>query len=738
MAARSKEFQRRLDAALDDPNLATALHRALSTFRVRRDAAFAGLDFDAMRADLHQRKADAIERLPELIEQFTQQAEAVGAVVHLARTPDDACRIIGELAKERGVKLAVKSKSMATEEIKLNDHLEKQGVHAVETDLGEWIIQLAGEHPSHLIAPAIHKTREEIAQIFSKKLKIKHVPDDPQQLVKIARERLRQSFIDAGMGITGANVAIADTGTIAIVTNEGNSRLVSTLPPLHVAVLGVEKIVPSIDDAVAMLKLLPRSGTAQKITSYVSFITGPSRSSDIELIPVIGVHGPKEMHVVLLDNGRLATREDPELLDTLYCIRCGACSNVCPPYQVVGGHLFGYIYTGPIGLPLTAIHHGLGNAADPQSLCVSCNACETVCPAQIPIPRLILTVRSRVTEEFGLQRAKEEAFERWTEPEVGDRWVRRASLAARFVAGKDGYIEKVPLQGKLTKDRHLVAPARKPLRDTVDRIIQAGRQSGYRLPESHAKGLKVAYFPGCLTDRVLPEMGAATVRVLQACGCDVSFPHEQHCCGLVNLNSGDRRRGRIMAEQTITMLERVEADWIVTNSTSCFAAMTQDYRALFGDSAEWRERAARQARRLIDVTAFLDQIAKIGPLEWGIAGPRVTYHDSCQSHNALGIHDAPRRVITEVLGLELTEMHDSSVCCGFGGSFSTDYPALSAVIAGRKLDNAAATTADVIVADNPGCLMQIRGALHARRSPMRALHLVELIDERMQARATKA
>ncbi len=732
MPARSKDFQRRLDAAIDDPNLATALHRALSTFRDRRAAAFADLDFDSMRADMHRRKADAIERLPELIEQFTREAEAVGTVVHLARTPDDACRIIGDLAKERRVKLAVKSKSMATEEIKLNDHLEKQGVRTVETDLGEWIIQLAGEHPSHLIAPAIHKTREEVAQIFSKKLKIKKVSDDPKEMVKIARERLRQSFIDADMGITGANVAIADTGTIAIVTNEGNGRLVSTLPPIHVAVLGVEKIVPTIDDAVAMLKLLPRSGTAQKITSYVSFVTGPSRTSDIELVPVMGVHGPKEMHIVLLDNGRLAAREDPELLDTLYCIRCGACSNVCPPYQVVGGHLFGHIYTGPIGLPLTAIHHGLRNVADPQSLCVSCNACATVCPVEIPIPQLILNVRSRVTEEFGLQRMKEEAFERWTEPEEGDRWVRRASLAARPVTGKDGFIEKIPLQGKLTKGRHLIAPARRPLRDKVERIIHYGATNGYRIPESKAIGLKVAYFPGCLTDRVLPEMGAATIRVLQGCGCEVSFPHDQHCCGLVNLNSGDRKRAKIMAEQTIDMLEQVEADWIVTNSTSCFAAMVQDYQSLFAGEPEWRDRASRQAKRLIDITAFLDQVAKVEPMKWTKPGPRVTYHDSCQSHNALGIHDAPRRIITEVLGLELVEMHDSSVCCGFGGSFSTDYPAVSAIIAGRKLDNASDTAAGVIVADNPGCIMQIRGALHARKSPMRAVHLVELIDERMR------
>jgi iron-sulfur cluster protein len=731
MPARSKEFQRRLDAAVDDPNLATALQRALSTFNERRTAAFAHLDFQAMRSDMHRRKVDAINRLPELIEQFTQQAEAVGAVVHLAKTPEDACRIIADLAAERKIKLAVKSKSMATEEIRLNDYLDKRGIDAVETDLGEWIIQLAGEHPSHLIAPAIHKTREEVAQIFSKKLKIKKVSDDPKEMVKIARARLRQSFIDAGMGITGANVAIADTGTIGIVTNEGNERFVATLPPIHVAVLGVEKIVPSIDDAVALLKLLPRSGTAQQITSYVSFITGPSRSSDIELVSVVGVHGPKEMHIVLLDNGRMEARLDPELLDTLYCIRCGACSNVCPPYQVVGGHSFGYIYTGPIGLPLTAIHHGLGNAADPQSLCLSCNACAMVCPAEIPIPQLIMNVRSRVTEKFGLPRIKEEAFERWTDPVEGDRWVRRAALAAAPLKDSDGFIEKIPFQKKLTEGRHLIAPPRKPLRDRAARIIREGAKGGRRFADSKATGLRVAYFPGCLTDRVLPEMGAATIRVLQACGCEVSFPKAQHCCGLVALNSGDRPRGRVMAEQTIEMLETVQADWIVTNSTSCYAAMAQDYQQLFADSPGWQERAATQARRLIDVTTFLDQVAQLGPETWSMPGPRVTYHDACQSHNALGIREAPRRLITEVLGLELTEMHDSSVCCGFGGSFSTDYPAISAIIAGRKLDNAGRTEADVIVADNPGCLMQIRGALHARHSPQRALHLVELIDERL-------
>ena len=423
MPARSPRFQQRLDAALDDKNLALALHRALSTFRDRRAAAFAQTDFPALRAELHRVKADAIANLPELIAQFTEQAEAVGAVVHLARDADEACRIIGDLATERGVTLAVKSKSMATEEIRLNAALAERGVKAVETDLGEWILQLAGEHPSHLIAPVIHKTREEIAAIISDALGLE-LPADPQTLVAVARQELRRAFIEAGMGISGANFAIAETGTIGIVTNEGNADLVTTLPPIHVAVFGVEKIVPRLDDAATILKLLPRSGTAQQITSYVSLITGPSRSADIELVPVVGVHGPKELHLVLLDNGRMAAREDPELRETLHCIRCGACSNVCPPYQIVGGHLFGYIYTGPIGLPLTALHHGLNNAADPQSLCVSCNACATVCPAEIPIPQLILNVRSRVWEQLGPQQPKGMVFKQWTEPERGQRWAR--------------------------------------------------------------------------------------------------------------------------------------------------------------------------------------------------------------------------------------------------------------------------------------------------------------------------
>src|SRR5256885_1030639 len=361
------------------------------------------IDWTGLRADLTERKAKAVDDMPELVERFTREAEAVGAKVYRAVDAEEARRIVTAICRAKKAKLVVKSKSMATEEIGLTDHLESQGIHAVETDLGEWIIQLAGERPSHLIAPAIHKTREEVPELFSKV--VGHpVADDIASLVAVARKELRQSFIDADIGITGGNALIADTGTLMLVTNEGNADLATTLPAVHIAVVGIEKIVPTIDDAIAIVKLLARSGTGQKITSYTQFITGPSRSADIELKAQIGVHGPKELHFVLLDNGRTAMRDDPFARDALRCIRCGACSNVCPSYQEVGGHVFGHIYTGPIGLVVSPWHHGIDSVAHEQALCMGCNACDTVCPVSIPLASLITDVRAKAVERPGIRR----------------------------------------------------------------------------------------------------------------------------------------------------------------------------------------------------------------------------------------------------------------------------------------------------------------------------------------------
>src|SRR5437879_10514078 len=289
----------------------------------RRVARMKEIDWPALRDDLTKRKRRAIDDLPALIDRCTKEAEAVGAKVYRAVDAEEARGMITAMRRANKAMLVVKSKSMATEEIGLTDHLESQGIHAVETDLGEWIIQLAGERPSHLIAPAIHKTREEIAALFAKV--VGHpVSDDTASLVAVARDELRGSFLKADVGITGGNILIAETGTLVLVTNEGNADLATSLPAVHIAVVGVEKVVPSLDDAAAVLKLLARSATGQKISTYTQFITGPSRSADIELKTQIGVHGPKELHFVLIDNGRTAMREDPAFSEALRCIKCGA------------------------------------------------------------------------------------------------------------------------------------------------------------------------------------------------------------------------------------------------------------------------------------------------------------------------------------------------------------------------------------------------------------------------------
>ncbi len=727
MTASKADFKRRLDRALGSRKLQTALDRALTTLGDRRDEAVAQIDWPALRDDLTERRRAAVDRMPELIERFTREAEAVGARVYRAPDAAEARRVVAALCRAKNVKLAVKSKSMATEEIHLNEHLEREGIRVVETDLGEWIIQLAQKHgqtherPSHLIAPAIHKTREEIAELFSKETG-RAVPPDVGELVKVARERLREAFLCADVGITGGNALIAETGTLMLVTNEGNADLATSLPPAHIAVVGVDKLVPSLDDAVAMLKLLPRSGTGQKITSYVQFITGPSRSADIEMALAVGVHGPKELHLVLLDNGRTAMREDEHFRGALRCIRCGACSTVCPSYRVVGGHVFGHIYTGPIGLVLSPWHHGIDSVAYEQSMCLGCNACDTVCPVEIPLAALISEVRAKAVERTGMPMAKRVAFRMWSTRDGLDRlfsWA--AALQGPFVS--DGVV-RPPLLGTLTREKSLPRVAERPLHFRAREITTTNPQ---------APVARVALFPSCLVDRLLPEVGYAAARVLQALGAEVHLAYADGCCGLPHLNSGDRAHAREMAQRAIDRLETVDAEWISSPSASCAITISDDYLRLL--KGEWRERAARVAAKIKPFTRLADELQRRSGIRGRPLGVRATYHDACQSANVLGVHDEPRRLLAELAGVEVVEMAESSVCCGFGGSFSFDYPAVATRILDRKLANAEATGTDLIIMDNPGCLTHLRGGLHARGKAVRTAHLAEVLWEALRDRS---
>jgi L-lactate dehydrogenase complex protein LldF len=716
-----KPFKHRLAEALAAPELETALDRSLPGLAARRRESLAGQDFAAQQRELRDLRADHVQRMPGLLDEFIRNAEAADAVVHRAEDAAAAGAIVTRIARQAGATLAVKSKSMTTEEIDLGAHLEAAGVTTIETDLGEYIIQLAGEAPSHILVPALHKTREQMAELFRKKTG-KEVKSDRESLVAFARDELRQTFIDAGIGITGANLAIADTGTIVIVTNEGNDRLVSSLPPVHVVVVGIEKVVASLADAAAVLPLLTRSATGQKISTYVSYITGPSRSSDVEFTPTLGAHGPKEVHIVLVDNGRSAMRADPDFAAALRCIKCGACANVCPPYRIVGGHPFGYVYAGPIGLVVTPFHHGLEHIAEAQSLCAGCSACATVCPVGIPLPDLIneVRVRANAQKSGGLKRR---AVRAWQD---GAGAARLAGRLLAGVAGRKGFLPNLPIPRLGTRWRRLPAPARRTFAARTDDL--AADPSSPRIP-GVAVNATVAYFPGCITDRLYPAMGEAVVRVLRACGATLVFPNLPACCGLPAINAGDPDSAREPARLLIESFERVEADHILSSSSSCVVAVLQDYPRLFRDDPAWAARAAAAAGRLVDFSGFMARVAKIpaGALTSGAAEATVTYHDACQTNHVLGTVEEQRRIITEVLGLNLVEMDDSDLCCGFGGSFSFDHPEIAGRLAHRKLARAGGAGASIVVTDNPGCVMQLRGAGAARVEATEVLHLAELV-----------
>ena len=762
----NQPFEKRLEHALADEQMHSALEHFAPSWQASRkivfdyeeDAYGPEYSFKRMRALLRESKDYAIEHQPELLAQFKSNAEAAGAIVYQARTAEDANRYIYELCRRKRIDLIVKSKTMVSEETELNHYLEARNIQAVETDLGEWVAQLAHERPSHMVMPIIHKTRQQVGTLLTEATGREISRENIAEQVAVIRVEHRKSFLNAGMGISGANALIAESGTVMMLTNEGNGRLVTSLPPVHVVMAGYDKLIGTFAEAITQLRLLARSATAQHITSYTTLITGPATPD-------------KEMHIVLVDNGRSEMRADPRFKEALRCIRCAACANICPPYQQVGGHAFGHIYSGAIGLVVTPFHHGIDAGAGPQSLCVSCNACETVCPVEIPLPSLILDVRHRTVEAKGLPWLKKLIFGTMARPQLFDVAIRFASIAqfpvtrgSSYVrARKPGIFGKLPGMhslAKLTRWRSLPALANKPLRDRVKKQVVAGETTSEAVTAPAKTGrpqgsplhgaITACYFAGCMTDRLYPEMGEAVIKVLKACGVQITYPPKQNCCGLPALNSGDRPDGAAMARQTITILERAlketNADYILSASTSCVVTIVQDYMKLFEDLQQsgWLQRARALSERVVDFTSFMDRVLLAGDKnndgqEIGQVKDRimtstdiiVTYHDSCQSCNCLGLRPEARHIIQNALGLELREMPQSDVCCGFGGSTSIEHGEVAERLLENKLNNAESTGATVLVADNPGCLMHLRGGVDASGRKMRVLHLAELMAERI-------
>jgi L-lactate dehydrogenase complex protein LldF len=447
--------------ALADPPLQAALIRLTSTLMAGNRRGYAALaDSSELRDHAKRVKEHTLAHLDRYLEQLEASVLRLGGQVHWAATAEDARRMVVEIAKRTNSQRIVKSKSMTSEEIHLNPALEAAGLEVVETDFGEFIIQLAGERPSHLVAPAVHHTRESISRILSKHTG-ETLPDEAGPLAKVGRRLLREKFAVADMGVTGGNFLVAETGTVVLVTNEGNGRLTTACPRVHVAVVGIEKVIPRMADLPVFLKLLARGATGQTLSVYTTLVTGPRRADERD--------GAEEFHLVLLDNGRSRVLATP-FRESLQCIRCGACLNACPVYRRIGGHAYGGVYSGPIGSILTPLYDSVADNPHLPHASSLCGACQAACPVKINIPHMLIGLRELQHHEKGVK----SRWERWAYAAscavLRRPWLYRLALKLARVAAwplaRGGWMQRVPGPGAAwTQVRDFPAPARRSFRE---------------------------------------------------------------------------------------------------------------------------------------------------------------------------------------------------------------------------------------------------------------------------------
>ncbi len=710
-----QEYLSEIEDALQNDFQRKTLDTFAVAYRTARANAFAGMDIQSLVQEIARSKDASLARMDQLYRDFKKKAESLGVHVHLAVDALEANEIIADIAKKNNCRSIVKAKSMTAEETHLNTHLEKEGLRIVETDLGEWIIQLRKEPPSHMVLPAIHLSRYQVADLFEG-VTNKKQDTDIFKLVKVARRELRKEYVQADMGVTGANFAVAETGSLGLVTNEGNARLVTTLPRVHVALVGLEKLTPRLKDALRLIKALPRNATGQQITSYVSWITGPNEC-------LSSPDKKKIMHVVFLDNGRRKLSRDKNFSQILRCIRCGACANVCPVYRLVGGHKYGYVYIGAVGLVMTYFFHGRDKAKLLVQNCVNCGACKEVCAAGIDLPGLIKDIHARIQDEDGHPPKSRLLAMVLKNRRLFHTLLKNMRYAQLPLADREArYVRHLPSIFMKGQDfRKLPVLAATPFRDQWESVR----------PRVARPRLKVGLFSGCAVDFIYPEQMAAAVKVIsKGQGISQDHPGKQTCCGLPALMMGEKQAARETALQNLDAFDAQQYDYIITLCASCASHLKHSYPRLLKDDKDLSRKLKFFTDKVIDFSSFVRDVMRISPMLFENSGQKVGYHSPCHLCRGLEVREAPRANLNLVHKYVPTD--EEEVCCGFGGSYSLNFPAVSRTLLAKKMANLQAGGISAVATDCPGCVMHIRGGMAKSGKDIQVRHIAEFMAEQLK------